>query len=518
MQPPSLTYDTAAKRVRNLLRPYSATSVVKLAFDVTQSVRNANMIDQLKTWPWLTFLIVKLALEDQMIPLSAGQPCPQRVFDQCLQLLWDVPHSDDRLGSKGDEPRGNVYLMLRSMVHTQLLFQKKLSWDFLRWPALIARLEPEHPTRVHFENRLGMSPDDFVVLCFAAYTPVINGNTTIGPDFFAPFKRKFGVRVARFLDEFSRDLPMLRGELRGALRTRMASGKPPRNRQELVEFPWIANYPLLRLPGGQFAVWHPIIFARGLETAVHKRLSELKGQYADSFSKVFEGYVLELIADAGLAYLSEQTYKAALGGSRNAVEGIITCSGTNVFIESKMTIFSEDMTHSDQAPVVWQNMKRVREAMHQGWMVSSMLRSGATPAWECTHAKKDYLIIVTSQQINCASAEHFTRMFNRDVFDKVRLQAVHATSPTAEQLERLPLTNIVIVSIEEFEHLMGCVLKGEIDLVGFLGEVAEAHSDPATSVMFVDQLLGPKVKAWRLTNALDQARQRAEATLEVVLS
>ncbi|MDP1906600.1 MAG: hypothetical protein Q8M09_20560 [Pseudomonadota bacterium] len=58
MQPNSLTYDAAAKQVRNLLRPYSATSVVKLAFDVTHSVRNASMIEQLKTWPWLTYLIV----------------------------------------------------------------------------------------------------------------------------------------------------------------------------------------------------------------------------------------------------------------------------------------------------------------------------------------------------------------------------------------------------------------------------------------------------------------------------
>ncbi|MBK6744863.1 MAG: hypothetical protein IPG66_18680 [Hydrogenophilales bacterium] len=422
--------------MRNLLRPYSATSVVKLAFDVTQSVRNDSMIEQLKTWPWLTFLIVKLVLEDQMIPLNAGQQCPLHVFDQCRQLLWDVPRRDDHLGSGGDDSRGNVYLMLRSMVQTQLLFQKNLSWDFIRWPALIARLEPEHPTRVQFENRLGMSPDDFVVLCFSAYATVINGNTIIGPGFFEPFEQGFGVRVARFLGEFSRDLPGLRRELRMALRARIASGKPPRNRQELVEFPWIANYPLLRLPGERYAVWHPIVFARGMETAVHKRLSELKGKYADSFSKVFEGYVLELIADAGLDYLNEQAYKTALGAGKHAVEAIITCSGANVFIESKMTVFSEDLTLSDRAPVVWQNMKRVLEAMNQGWMVSSMLRSGATPAWECTHAVKDYLIIVTSQQINCASAEHFTRMFNRDVFDSARLQAAHKKTPTAEQPEK----------------------------------------------------------------------------------
>jgi hypothetical protein len=260
------------------------------------------------------------------------------------------------------------------------------------------------------------------------------------------------------------------------------------------------------------------VFARGLEEAVHKRLSELKGDYADHFSKVFEGYVLELIAEAGISYLSEQTYKEALNADKNAVEAIITTADANVFVEAKMTAYSDDLILSDRAPVVWKNLKRVREAMHQGWMVSSRLRSDDTPNWGCSDAKEDFLIIVTSQQMSCATGEHFRRMFKHDIFDPARLAAVDAKTPTPEQLERLPLKNIVIASIEEFEHLMGCVLKGEVDLVNFLREVAVAHTDPKTSVLFVDQMLGPKTKKWRLTEALDQARQQAEETLNAVLS
>ena len=156
--------------------------------------------------------------------------------------------------------------------------------------------------------------------------------------------------------------------------------------------------------------------------------------------------------------------------------------------------------------------------MNQGWMVSSRLRGGNTPDWDCINANEDFLVIVTSQQMSCATGEHFRRMFKHDKFDPARLASVKAKTPTAAQLERLPLKNIVIVSIEEFEHLMGCVLNGEIELVAFLREVSAAHTDPKTSVMFIDQMLEPKTNQWRLSAAIDQARQQAEATLMTVLS
>ena len=513
MNHPNLTYEEAAKRVRNLLRPYNAVSVVSRALEEISSVRNASVLEQLQTLPWITLLLVKLVLEDQMIFFDVGEQCPKNIFDRCRQDLWD-----GQSGAEVEDAKGNVYLMLRSLMQVQLLFQKRISWDFLRWPALIARLAADNPTRVQFVERLGMHPEDFICLCYAAYVPVLTGDLLLKREYFEPLRQRFGPLVDCFLDEFSRDLPGLRSELRRQLSARIVENKPARLKQERFEFPWLANYPMLRLGEEQLAIWHPVVFARGLEEGVHKRLSELKGDYSSHFSKVFEGYVLELIAEAGLSYLSEHAYKTAMNSDENAVEAIITSSNANVFIESKMTTYSDELILSDRAPLVWKNLKRVREAMHQGWMVSSRLRGGDAPDWECTNAREDFLIIVTSQQISCATGEHFRRMFKHDIFDPARLTAVNAKTPTFDQLERLPLKNIVIVSINEFEHLIGCVLKGEVDFVEFLREVAEANTDPRTSVMFVDQLLGPKTKKWRLTKALDQARQHAEATLMTALS
>lgn len=167
-----LTYEESAKRVRNRLRSYSAVSVVRHALELTQSTRNQNLLDQLQTLPWITFLLVKLVLEDQMTPIYDGESCPKNVFDLCRQELWDaekIPAADDA--------KGSVYLMFRSLIQAQLPFQKKPTFDFLRWPALISKLDSRHPVRLQFENRMGMEPDAFICICYAVYAPVVNGDT-----------------------------------------------------------------------------------------------------------------------------------------------------------------------------------------------------------------------------------------------------------------------------------------------------------------------------------------------------
>ncbi len=76
----------------------------------------------------------------------------------------------------------------------------------------------------------------------------------------------------------------------------------------------------------------------------------------------------------------------------------------------------------------------------------------------------------------------------------------------------------MIVSIEEFEHLIGCIIENEISLVSFLREVAAAHTDPKTSVMFIDQILGLKAKKWAHPQLLEDASRRAVNLLSKVLT
>ena len=407
--------------------------------------------------------------------------------------------------------------MMRSLVQVQLQFQQQLSWGFMRWPALLARLDSAHPSRRHFVERFGMEPDSFLCLSYAAHVPIATGSAAWSPEFLEPMRRRFGADVDRFVAEFAKDLPELRAELLQARSMRLTEGPKSRPREELNEFPWLAKYPLLRTANGSLVMWHPYVFTRGLEDAVHRRMSERRSDYASAFSKVFEAYVLELIELAGLSYLSEVEYKRQLSDAEKTVEAIFTDGEANVLIEAKLTAHSDDVALSNRAGKVWTGFKRVREAMQQGWMVSSRLRSGLTPSWPCTRAVQNFLIVVTSQPMLCATGEHFRRMFRHDVFDPEKLAARQATTPTLQQLELLPLANIVIASIEEFEHLMVAVRDGRIRLVPFLQEVASANADPRTSVMFLDQLIARYAAGGSPPPVIVQARERAEAVFRELL-
>lgn len=507
------TFNQAAKQVRNRLRRYRADSIAQQAMDRLHRGNLQSRIDELKSWPWLSLLLVKLVLEDATIAIDQGEDCPQAVFEYCLQVLWDAQGSRERM----DDGRGKVYLMVRSVIQAQMPFQIRPSVDFLRWPALVAQLPAGHPCRDLFRRCFAVEPEEFMQITYMAHIPVLSDELVMGPNYFASVRTALGADVDHVLNLFTRSLEQLRTELHGRRQEQIANGQLARPHHELNEPPWLMQFPLLLLGGGFLAVWHPAVFTRGMEQAVHRRMSEYGGEYANEFGHVFEQYVLELLADAGIQYLSEDAYKQVVGRDRNAVEAIISRNGVNVYVEAKLTVYSEDLAQHTHAPKVWQALRQVRRAMNQAWKVSERLRQPGLPDWDCTKAAEDILIIVTSQPPFCATGEHFKRIFKGDVFDPNKLASRKQPTPTTAQLKNLPLANIILSSIGEWEHLMGCVGRGEIDLVPFLREVARANLDPASSVMVIDQHIEKFVTKWTLPTLLQTAKDQAELKIVQML-
>jgi len=500
------TFNEAAKQVRNRLRRYRADSIAQQAMDRLHQGNQKSRIDELKSWPWLSLLLVKLVLEDATISIDKGEDCPQAVFEYCLQVLWDAQGSRERM----DDGPGKVYLMVRSVIQAQMPFQIRPTVDFLRWPALVARLPAGHSCRELFRRCFAVEPEVFMQITYMAHAPVLNDELLIGPDYFAPVRTALGADVDHVLNVFSRSLEQLRTELHGRRQGQIANGQLARPHHELNEPPWLMRYPLLLRGGGFRAVWHPSVFTRGMEQAVHRRMSEYGGDYSNEFGRVFEQYVLELLADAGIEYLSEDAYKQVVGRDKNAVEAIISRDGVNVYVEAKLTVYSEDLAQHTHGPKVWQALRQVRRAMNQAWKVSELLRQPGLPDWGCTKAAEDILIIVTSQPPFCATGEHFKRIFKDDVFDPTMLALRKQPTPTAAHLKNLPLASIILTSIGEWEHLMGCVRRGEIDLVPFLREVARANLDPVSSVMVIDQHIEKYVTKWALPTLLQTAKDETE--------
>jgi len=481
-------FESRYKTIRNRLRKYSVESIVELVLDMMWNPPK-DPLEELRSAPWLALLIVKWALQDSGCHLRIGPSIPVREIDRIRQELWDLP------GSTGTKKHAkNVFLMLRSLLHVQVEFQRNETWSFLRWPALYARLPSEHKSRQQFRTAFGMEPNTFLDLAYGLYAAVLNGEMPFNSDWLAPWRPTYGKDVDRIYDVFVRDLPSLRTELQNENTQRI------RGVNELYEFPYIKRFPLLRLRDGRIHCWHRLVFARGIEDIVHLRLSELWGEeYTRSFSRVFETYVTELAADTTMGQLSESAYKALAGSDASSVEVILDGQDCNIFVEAKMSLFADDVLLQDNVTAIFQKTKRIRDAISQGWKVGKLIREH--PAFVVKYAKaQDYLLVVTSRELVIGGGEMLKRLYAPDMLNY----------PDEHATERLPLHNVFVLGIEDYENLMGCVKSGEVELSKLLKEASLANQRGDTARMFFADFLGQHTKRWTQPTVLEQARQASE--------
>jgi hypothetical protein len=490
---PKRGIEEAHKSIVNRLRRYSATSIVDMALYMMWNPPKP-AIEELRSAPWLTLLLVKWALQDKGVNLRIGPPIPQFEFDRLRQQLWELQGNVDRA-----KDQSNIWLMVRSILHVQIEFQRRETWGFLRWPALYARLNPGSTSRKQFREVIGMEPNVFIDLAYGLYATVLDGKMPLGPDWLAPWRPTYGVAIDRMYELFVRDLPGLRAELQGDAAQRI------RGKQELYEFPYLRRFPFLRLRDGTLHCWHPLVFARGLEDAVHLRMSSLGKDYVDSFSRVFEQYVTELATGCGMAALTESDYKKAVGGEAHSVEVILEGESCNIFVEAKMSLFADDVLLQDSEKAIYQKTKRVRDGIKQGWRVGGQVRDEASGFGSRFSAEQDFLLVVTSRNLIIGGGDALQRLYSPSEFDY----------PDAQAKQRLPLSNVFIISIDDFEKTMGCVAAGEVNLSMLLKESAAANQDGQSARMFFSDFLGTYTKRWSQTSVLREARKAAEARIAV---
>lgn len=186
------------KSIVNRLRRYSGTPIADLTLQMLWNPPIGEA-EELRSAPWLTLLLVKWAMQDNLVSLRVGPPIPSAEFDRLRQELRELQGP-----SHGEKP--NVWLMLRYLVHVQVEFQRRESWGFLRWPALYARLPSGSINRRQFRQVMGLEPDPFLDLAYALYAAVLARKMPLGSDYLSPFRPKHGAAVERVYELFVRDL------------------------------------------------------------------------------------------------------------------------------------------------------------------------------------------------------------------------------------------------------------------------------------------------------------------------
>ena len=445
--------------VINVVRQHGAHAVVQVALAELWKGHD-NHLEMVKNMPWLHLLVVKWALQDTRVPLAFGpqyHPYTSKQHAVLVGKLWNISQHD----RETYEAAGGLWRMMRRIMYVQFDFQRRPSWSFLRWPALISRLPRNHRARNLFVQALGMQPERYADLASAVFAFLLDRERFLEPMVLAPLA-PYGADLATFLQLFARNL----GELRDELQAEPA--KRTRGMAELNEFPYLQRFPLLRLADGRLQPWHPVVFTRGLENAVHLRLNALGQAYTDSYSKVFESYVTELAMNACPQGITEAAYRAQCGQLGNVVEVAIPLGSCNVFIEAKLSHFHDEVILEDDPVVLRDKIKRVREAIHQGLQVAHSVRQPASPLHkDFAGAQKDFLMVVTSRDLLLVSGEATQTLIpDAPLFS--------SDTPGAE---RMTLDQIFVVDITDFERIMCAVAEGKVDLAELLQHAAIANQN-----------------------------------------
>jgi hypothetical protein len=479
------------QRIRNRMRKYSALSIVKAA--LTELAHDhGSPLENLRAAPWITLLLVKWALQDRMVYMDIGPAIPRAVFDQLRQQVWSLPQFIQR-------PRNAMGLM-RTVLQQQLEFQRPHGFGFLRWAALIARRPAGDALFQRFCQTMGMDPNTYIDLAWAMYVNIINGERVVADSFFEPLRPAYGAAVDQMLNLFVRTVPALRDELH------RPGAAAVRGRNELLEFPWMRRFPFVRLHPGAILCWHPLVLARGLEDAVHLRLSDYGEQYTRPFSRIFESYVTEVAMQAAPHAVSEDAYQRALGSEAPKVEALVQEDGCNILIEAKMALFADSVLVTDDPTTVYQKTKRVDDAIDQGWKVSAALGKPAHPMHR-QGLEENYLLVVTSRQLHLGRGSMLA-----ELYPPGRL-----AYPDQGAERRLPLSHVFILSIEEFEQAMGCVRAGEVTLSALVRRAAAENEEPATMKLYFADHLGHFTRQFQRTPLLNEATELAIQRLAKVL-
>ncbi len=451
-----LVYDEVTK----VLRRHGALAVVQVALAELWKEHD-NHLEMVKSVPWLHLLVVKWALQETRVPLAFPpqyRPYSAKQHATLVQKLWEVSQHDRATYAAA----GGLWRLMRRIMYVQFDFQRRPTWSFLRWPALIARLPQNHRARSLFVQAMGMQPERYADLATAVFAFLLNQERFLEPMVLAPLSPHYGADLDTFLQLFARNLGEVRDELQAD------AAKRTRGMAELNEFPYLQRFPLLRLADGRFQPWHPVVFTRGMENAVHLRLNALGQAYTDTYSKVFERYVVELAMNACPQGITEAAYRARCGQLGNVVEVAIPLGSCNVFIEAKLSHFHDDVILEDDPVVLRDKIKRVREAIHQGLQVAHSVRQPESALYrDFAGAEKDFIMVITSRDLLLVSGEATQSL----------MPDIPLFAPDAPGADRMPLNQIFVVDITDYERIMCAVAEGKVNLAELLQRAAIANQN-----------------------------------------
>ena len=485
------------KSWRNRARKFNAESIIRMAMSSLQKPAPSRLED-IQSAPWQTMLIVKWVCQDRMMDHGSRVPITVKDLDDLRQQLWSFP---ELLGSiLRDTLPGQLFF--RQILNPQIGFQREFSLGCLREAAMLSTQPSNNPLRQLFEQKAGITLDDFLDLSFATYTAIAEGKRRFDLSWFDPLRRTYSTTsIEAYIRCISRTIPELRDFCRDL------PNADEKSHSELFEFPAFTRCPFLRTDN-TLECWHPAVFYRGVEGFVHSILSEAGAEYIERFSRLFERHVVGEARKMGASFLTEDDLRAWMPIGAKTPDGLLSFPTCNVFVESKAGLFDESLMNVGHSELFAHKTRALKKAAAQAWTASVLLRKEGRAPSDILNATRDYLLIVTNKELSASRGTALAAMYPPDTL------APHGP----EALTFLPLERIYVLSIEDFERLAAGVENSQLDLPSFLDGCATADKTAETSVFYFEQHLHrcriPRRYSQLVNQSLDGVTSRLQRAFE----
>ena len=464
-------YFDTVQLARENIHKYHPGDVVLECLKRLHAPNATEVANMSKQPPWTLLLLMKWAFQYGDFPSYDKKILRESDLNSLINLMHEVGNSVP-LPSTANSP----LVLLRPLGYQQFWHQQTSQTYWLaRQAILFGKLESSHTFRSWFQEDTKTSIEDFIDLSIMVLSQFHKSNVhSLNQNFFCQVAHSFPPNcIAEFLSAISRTPVQLRDYL--------ISLNEERRPNELYERTPLVRYPFLKL-GDQYIWYTQNVLKHSLSDFIFDTLRRRDlAAFMDAFGPMFEGYVRLGIESTGISFLDEDKLRQLVGSGSKVVDFLIVEPDVNVFIDAKgVEVGLDGMTSYRPGDVTNAVKSSVIKGISQGLTIARLLRTGShIPKADFTRSR-NFLILVSYKDLFLGTAQEFHESYGKGRLDSI-LQGDPADTP-------IPLENVFIISIDEFEYLIACVLSshsfGEI-----LRPVQKRAADPNTRKLGLIQYL-----------------------------
>jgi hypothetical protein len=435
-------YYDAFKMVRNRILKYNAEEIVLQCLKRLHA-SNANDVENMrKQPPWILLLLMKWTIQHGEFTTYNKKALSQSDLNSLINLMHKVSNSVP-LPLTANSP----LVLLRPLGYRQFWHQQISEPHWLaRQAILFGKLDSSHTFRRWFQEETKTSIEDFIDLSIMVLSQFHKSNVhSLNKNFFCQVAHSFPPNcIAEFLSAISRTPVQLCDYL--------ISLDEERRPNELYEPTPLVRYPFLKLDD-QYVWYTQNVLTHSLSDFIYDTLRRRDlAAFMNAFGPMFEGYVRLGIESTGIPFLDEEKLRQLVGSGSKVVDFLIVEPDVNVFIDAKgVEVGLDGMTSYRPGDVTNAVKSSVIKGVSQGLTIARLLRTGAhIPNADFTRSR-NFLILVTYKDLFLGTAEEFYESYGKGRLDSI-LQGDLTDTP-------IPLENVFIISIDEFEYLIACVLS-----------------------------------------------------------